>query len=167
MAMGRVPSWRSLLGGDRIDRPLYLSIYPVLARKTHHPRYGGNTRKRMPLVYVGLTWEEVVRGRQLGVRTPLGRLRAGSLWSPRAGEDPRGGSRPAQAQAAGRTQARPHARGAPARDQGPVGPSGVAEREAVLHPPRGARADRRPARRGREAHPATVRLRHVPGGQRR
>jgi proteasome-associated ATPase len=60
MAMRRVPSWRSLLGGDRIDRPLYLSIYPVLARKTHRPRYRANARKRMPLVYVGLTWEEVV-----------------------------------------------------------------------------------------------------------
>ena len=36
------------------------------------------------------------------------------------------------------------------------------EREAHLHPARGARAHRRAARRGRQAHPAAVGLRHVP-----
>ena len=41
------------------------------------------------------------------------------------------------------------------------------EREAHLHAARGARAHRRAARRGREAHPAAVGLRHVPRRQRR
>src|SRR5581483_12016327 len=49
-----------------------------------------------------------------------------------------------------------HPRRAPSRDQGPAGSSGVAEREALLHAAGGARADRRPSRGGREAHPGTV-----------
>ena len=54
-----------------------------------------------------------------------------------------------------------HARGAPARDQGPARPGRLAEREADLHAARGARAHRRAARGGRQAHPAAVGLRHV------
>ena len=69
--------------------------------------------------------------------------------------------------AAGRAQAGAHARGAAARDQGPAGPGGVAEREADLHPARGARAHRGAPRGGRQAHPAAVRLRHVARPQRR
>ena len=69
--------------------------------------------------------------------------------------------------APGRAQAGAHAGGAAARDQGPAGPGGVAEREAHLHPARGARAHRRAARRGRQAHPAAVGLRHVARPQRR
>jgi metallo-beta-lactamase family protein len=65
--------------------------------------------------------------------------------------------------AARRAQAGAHPRGAPARDQGPAGPGRQPEREADLHPARGARAHRRPARGGRQAHPAAVGLRHVLG----
>ena len=73
----------------------------------------------------------------------------------------------APAPAAGRAQAGAHARGAAARDQGPARPGGLPEREAHLHPARGARAHRRAPRRGRQAHPAAVGLRHAPRRQRR
>ena len=75
--------------------------------------------------------------------------------------DARGRGRLAAAPAAGRAQAGAHARGAAARDQGPARPGGLAEREAHLHPARGARAHRRAPRGGRQAHPAAVGLRHA------
>ena len=49
--------------------------------------------------------------------------------------------------------------GATPRGQGPAGPGGVAEREALLHPAGGARAHRRAPRGGRQADPAAVGLR--------
>ena len=80
---------------------------------------------------------------------------------------PRGGGPRAAAPAPGRAQARAHAGGAAARDQGPAQPGGVAEREAHLHPAGGARPHRRAARGGRQAHPAAVGLRHPARPQRR
>ena len=67
-------------------------------------------------------------------------------------QGPRGRGRRPPAPAPGRAQAGPHPRGAPARDQGPARPGRLPEREALRHAARGARAHRRAARRGREAH---------------
>ena len=85
---------------------------------------------------------------------------SGRAGPPARGGPPagRGGGEP-PAQAGRRAEAGPRPRGAAARDQGPAGPGGLAEREAELHAARGARAHRRPARRGRQAHPAAVGLR--------
>ena len=96
------------------------------------------------------------------VRTTAHRLRGRAGRAAGAGQGPRGGGPLAAPAAPGRAQARAHARGAAARDQGPAGPGRLPEREAHLHPARGARAHRRAARGGRQAHPAAVGLRHVP-----
>ena len=73
-----------------------------------------------------------------------------------ADQGPRGRGRRPAPPAAGRAQAGPHPRGAPARDQGPARPGRLPEREALGHAARGARAHRRAPRRGREAHDAAV-----------
>ena len=59
-------------------------------------------------------------------------------------------------------EARAHPRGAGPRDEGPARPGRLPERASLGHAPRGARAHRRAARRGREAHDAAVGIRHVP-----
>src|SRR5205823_8854475 len=72
-----VPSWRSLPDGDRIDRPLYLSIYPDWTRKTHRSEYGASSSNECHWCTLPTDLGGGGRGRQHGVRTPLGRLRAG------------------------------------------------------------------------------------------
>src|SRR5690349_9378036 len=61
MAMRRVPSWRSLLGGDGIDRLRYLSIYPEMTRKTR-PLWVARQHPQANAIGVRCqeTWEEVV-----------------------------------------------------------------------------------------------------------
>ena len=100
---------------------------------------------------------------------PTPPVRSGCRRGRAARRDPRPGGRGAgaAAAAAGCPQAGAHARGTAARDQGPARPGRGPEREAHVHPARGARAHRRATRRGRQAHAAPVRIRDPPVAQRR
>ena len=110
--------------------------------------------------------EEVV-SHGFRARAAADRVRGPGRPTPRDDQGSRGRGRGPAAPPPGRTQARAHARGATARDQGPTRPGRLPEREALGDPARSARAHRRAARGGREAHDAAVGVRHVPRHERR
>ena len=97
--------------------------------------------------------KRIPRRRNSGAITRSGRRRASPVEWRRGHRPPRPGGRapgrgvhPAPSHP-GRAEAGAHARGATPRDQGPAGAGRRAEREAELHPPRGARPHRCPPRR--------------------
>src|SRR5439155_397999 len=60
MAMRRVPSWRSLRGAAPYRPPAVPVNLPGSGEKNSPSQVWRQHRKRMPLVYVDFTWEEVV-----------------------------------------------------------------------------------------------------------